>query len=599
MLRALTDGRSRRSVAVILSGAGRPRASGSPRLSEVVLLTEVDAAAMARERMAASLIATLTTPLTPKLAAGLDGAEWLEVRADVLGDVDPEPLRRLFPGKLLYTLRSRAEGGFFEGSPERRKRRLLEAAARYDRVDLEGARDLAPELLTAVPRELRLISWHGPASDVDALEACFARMATAEAALYKLVPWAVQPGEALAPLMLLHKLQRGDVVAFAGGDAGTWTRLVAPRLGAPIVFGAAGDAPGAPGQPSIRTLCEDFGLPALPPVATLFGVVGNPVAHSLSPRLHNGAYRELGIPALYLPFQTDAFGDFWLEVVEEGVLDTLGLPIHGLSITAPFKAAALAVAGAESPLAGLVGGANTLVLRQGVWEAESTDAEGVVEPLHERGIEVDGRRAAVVGAGGAGRAAAVGLSRAGAKVTIFNRNAERGARAAEELGMEYRGLGELAGALGAGELEMVVNATPVGRGGMGLGAEVSAKSGHAQETSQGRRGEGAPARRGEKAARGEQILRGEQAQEGERAVDEALPFPVDGLRAGTVVIDLVYRRAEEGPTPLLAAAAARGAVTIDGREVLLGQARGQFRLMTGRELPGELARQLLGLPAGA
>jgi 3-dehydroquinate dehydratase / shikimate dehydrogenase len=566
-------------------------------------LAESDAAAAVattEAAAAASLIATLTTPLTAELAAGLGGAEWLEVRADVLGDLDPEPLRRLFPGKLLYTLRSRAEGGSFEGSTERRKRRLLEAAGRYDRVDLEAARDLSPELLTAVPRELRLISWHGPASDVEALEACFARMAAAEAALYKLVPWAVQPGEALAPLMLLHQLRRDDVIAFAGGDAGTWTRLVAPRLGAPVVFGAAGDAPGAPGQPSIRTLCEDFGLPALPPVATLFGVVGNPVAHSLSPRLHNGAYRELGIPALYLPFQTDAFGDFWLEVVEEGVLETLGLPIHGLSITAPFKAAALAVAGAESPLAGLIGGANTLVLRQGVWEAESTDVEGVVEPLRERGIEIEGRRAAVVGAGGAGRAAAVGLSRAGARVTLFNRSAERGEKAAAELGLEWRALAELGG--GIGELEIVVNATPVGRGaevgeetgagaGVGAGVEGSMQSRPAQQASQA-----SQVRRGESARRGEQAQRGDQAQRGERAVDEPLPFPVDGLRAGTVVIDLVYRRPEEGPTPLLAAVTARGAVTVDGREVLLGQARGQFRLMTGRELPRDLARRLLGLP---
>jgi 3-dehydroquinate dehydratase / shikimate dehydrogenase len=555
------------------------------------------AVAATEETAGASLIATLTTPLTPELAAGLDGVEWLEVRADVLGDLDPEPLRRLFPGKLLYTLRSRAEGGFFEGSPERRKRRLLEAAGRYDRVDLEAARDLSPELLTAVPRALRLISWHGPASDVEALEACFARMAAAEAALYKLVPWAVQPGEALAPLMLLHQLQRTDVIAFAGGDAGTWTRLVAPRLGAPVVFGAAGDAPGAPGQPSIRTLCEDFGLPALPPVATLFGVVGNPVAHSLSPRLHNGAYRELGIPALYLPFQTDAFGDFWLEVVEEGVLETLGLPIHGLSITAPFKAAALAVAGAESPLAGLIGGANTLVLRQGVWEAESTDPDGVVEPLRERGIAIEGRRAAVVGAGGAGRAAAVGLSRAGARVTMFNRSAERGERAAEELGIECRALGELGGAIV--DFEMVVNATPVGRGAeVGMGVEAWAGGAEAGVGGQVRAGQQASqARRGDAARRGEQAPRGDQAQRGERAVDEPLPFPVDRLRPGTVVIDLVYRRPEEGPTPLLAAAAARGALTVDGREVLLGQARGQFRLMTGRELPRELARRLLGLPS--
>ena len=554
-------------------------------------MSEADEAAVAATRAtaaaSASLIATLTTPLTPELAAGLDGVEWLEVRADVLGDLDPEPLRRLFPGKLLYTLRSRAEGGGFEGSPERRKRRLLEAAARYDRVDLEGARDLGPELLTAVTRERRLISWHGPASDADMLEACFGRLAAAEAALYKLVPWAVQPGEALAPLTLLHRLQRPDVIAFAGGDAGTWTRLVAPRLGAPVVFGAAGEAPGAPGQPSIRALCEDYGLPALPPVATLFGVVGNPVAHSLSPRLHNGAYRELGIPALYLPFQTDAFGDFWLEVVEEGVLETLGLPIHGLSITAPFKAAALVVAGAESPLAGLVGGANTLVLRQGVWEAESTDPEGVVEPLRERGIRIAGRRAAVVGAGGAGRAAAVGLSHAGAQVTLFNRSAERGESAAADLGLACLPLGNLA----PGDFDLLVNATPVGRaeGGLGGGEGQEAKDGQHPQHSQA----------GGQAQRGERAQGGERAQAGGRGSDEPLPFPVDALRPGTVVIDLVYRRAEEGPTSLLAAAAARGAVTVDGREVLLGQARGQFRIMTGRELPGELARRLLGLPPAA
>jgi 3-dehydroquinate dehydratase/shikimate dehydrogenase len=553
-------------------------------------LAEVDAVAAKTVGTAvpavASLVATLTTPLTPELAAGLDGVEWLEVRADVLGDLDPEPLRQLFPGKLLYTLRSRAEGGSYEGSQERRKRRLIAAAASYDRIDLEGARDLGPELLTAVPPAQRLISWHGPASDADALEACFGRLAAAEAALYKLVPWAVQPGEALAPLALLHKLQRPDVVAFAGGDAGTWTRLVAPHLGAPVVYGAAGDAPGAPGQPSIRTLREDFGLPELPPVGVLFGVVGNPVAHSLSPRLHNGAYRELGIPALYLPFQTNSFGDFWLEVVEEGVLETLGLPIHGLSITAPFKAAALAVAGAESPLAGRIGGVNTLVLRDGVWEGESTDPEGVIEPLRERGIEVAGRRAAVVGAGGAGRAAAIGLARAGARVTLFNRSAERGEKAGADLDLPYLPLGEL----DAGEFEVLVNATPLGRG---KGEQAAALALEVREGQQVRQGQ-----QGSQVQQGPQVQKGQQGQVEQSAMDEPLPFPVDALRPGAVVIDLVYRRPEEGPTPLLAAAAARGAVTIDGREVLLGQARGQFRMMTGRELPKDLARHLLGLPSG-
>jgi 3-dehydroquinate dehydratase/shikimate dehydrogenase len=504
------------------------------------------------EPAVASLIATLTTPLTAELAAELEGVEWLEVRADLLGDLDPEPLRRLFRGKLLYTLRSRAEGGAFDGSQERRKRRLLDAAARYDRVDLEMARDLTPELLTALPADRRLISWHGPATDLDGLTLCFGRMEAADAALYKLVPTAVQPADALAPLQLLHHLGRSDVTAFAGGPTGVWTRLLAPRLGAPVVYAALGTVAGAPGQPTLRTLRQDFGLPALPPLSALFGIVGNPVGHSLSPRLHNGAYRELGIPALYLPFQADSFGDFWLDIVEGGVLDTLGLPIHGLSVTAPFKAAALALAGAESPLAGLIGAANTLLLREGVWEAESTDPEGVVEPLRERHLPVADRRALIFGAGGAGRSAAIGLARAGAQVTLCNRTDEKAESTAAALGVAYLPLADL----NPSDYDILVNATPLGRA-----DDPGALPGLAQGAS------------------------------------EPLPFVLAGLRPGTLVLDLVYRQPDQGPTPLLRAAAAQGATTIDGREVLLGQALGQFRLMTGRDLPVPLARTLLGLPA--
>ncbi len=514
-------------------------------------MTEPKADPEARE--SASLVATLTGPWTPQLAAGLEGVEWLEVRADLVGDLDPEPLRAAFPGKLLYTLRSRAEGGAFDGSPERRKRRLLDAASRYDRVDLEGARDLAPELLTAIPPPRRLISWHGPATDLAGLESCFARLAVAEAALYKLVPAALHSGDELAPLQLLHHLERSDVLAFASGPVGVWTRLIAPRLGAAVVYGAAGEPAGAPGQPSIRVLRDDYGLPSLPPIGSLFGIVGNPVSHSLSPRLHNGAYRQLGIPALYLPFETDSFGDFWLEVVEEGILEALGLPIHGLSVTAPFKSAALAVAGAESPLATMIGAANTLVLRDSVWEAESTDPDGVIAPLRHRSIDPAGKRAAVIGAGGGGRAAALGLARAGAQVTLFNRTQERGQQAAADLNLPFLPLQ----ALQPADYDLLVNATSLGR------APVA-------PISFGSPGAGTAA--------------------------EPLPFAVAALRPGAVVIDLVYRHAPEGPTPLRAAAGAHGAATIDGREVLLGQALAQFRLMTGRDLPKPLARRLLDLP---
>lgn len=490
-------------------------------------------------RTRATLVATVTTlpdgGLASLGAAALAGVEWLEVRGDLVGDLDPAGLR-FFPGKLLYTLRSRAEGGGFEGSPERRKRRLIEAAARYDLVDLEASRDLSPEVLEAVPAERRVLSWHGPAADVDALKATFERMAVVPALLYKLVPTATQPGEELPALQLLKSLDRRDVIAFSTGASGAWTRFVAPRLGAPVVYGALGEVAGAPGQLSIDRLRTDYGLPELPPVEALFGIVGHPVAQSLSPRIHNSAYRALGIPALYLPFDAESFGDFWLEVVENGMLEALGFPLRGLSVTTPFKEAALAVAGAESPLAGLIGAANTLVWNQDVWEAEATDPDGVVLPLRDRGIDLDGLEAAVVGAGGAGRSAAEGLKKAGARVTIFNRDPERGQAAGDRLKIPYLPLGEL----DPGQFGLLVNATSLGRD-----------------------------------------------------AADPLPFDVARLRPGAVVIDLVYLL--DRPTRLLDAAAARGAMAIDGREVLIDQARGQFRLMTGRDLPLDLARRATGL----
>ena len=483
----------------------------------------------------ATLVATLTTPPGDGLEAELAEVAWLEVRADLVGDLAPEPLRARFSGKLLYTLRSRAEGGAWEGSAERRKRRLLDAAERYDLVDLECVRDLAPDVLKAIPPEKRVISWHGPAVDLAGLKGTFEKMSAADALLYKMVPTATHSGEEVPPLLLLDSLKRRDVAAFAVGPVGAWTRLVAPRLGAPVIYGAMGDVPGAPGQITLRRLREDFGLPALPPVERIFGVVGNPVAHSLSPRLHNTAYRALGLPALYLPFHVESFGDFWLEVVEEGVFEQIGMPLHGLSVTTPHKEAALAVAAAASPRAELIGAANTLVSNDGVWEAESTDPEGVVLPLQARGIDLAERRAVVVGAGGAGRAAAEGLMVAGAQVTVANRDPERGWRAADLLKLPFVPLDELQ----PSAFDIIVNATSLGR-----------------------------------------------------AENDPIPFSLDGVRPGTVVIDLVYR-AE--PTPLLSAAAERGVATIDGREVLVYQALGQFRWMTGREMPVAPALRIVGL----
>ncbi len=485
----------------------------------------------------AEIVASLTrAPTSGELADLPRGVSVLEVRADLCGDLDPEALRREFDGRLLYTLRSQREGGTDRCDPAERQRRLATASRGFDLVDLEGQRDLAPEVLEAIEPSRRVISWHGLARDVEGLAKKFLELAEEPAAVYKMVPTARRSGDEVAALQLLSELGRDDVIAFATGAIGTWSRHLAPRLGAPWIFGSAGAEEAAPGQPTVRELIEDYGYPELRELRGLCGVAGHPVRHSLSPRLHNACYRHLGLPLLYVAFEVPRFADFWLEVVEEGeVLVSGGIPLVGLSVTTPYKSQALSVAAATSPLAERVGGANTLVLRPDGWAAENTDAEGVVLSLEERCGSVRGRRAVVVGAGRAGRAGALGLALAGAEVTVANRNRKRGQAVADELGIPFCDLADL----DPGGFEIVLQATTLGR-----------------------------------------------------KKSDPLPLDPRRLASGAVVADYVYGARQ---TPLLEAAKARGHQVIDGREILLAQARRQFQLMTGQELPVDLGRQVLGL----
>jgi 3-dehydroquinate dehydratase/shikimate dehydrogenase len=487
----------------------------------------------------AILVATLTTPPSPRgeeLSVLSQAVQWLEVRSDWLGDMDPDRLRRNFPGRLLYSLRSRADGGHFEGSDRQRRDRLLRAAQQYDLIDLEGERDLLPELLAAIPANKRLISWHGQSLDSEKLSARFEQLATVEARLYKLVSTGAQVGDELAPLRLLKSLGRSDTIAYATGQMGFWSRLVAAHLGAPMVFGMVAEDRRIHGEPTIAQLIEDYRLPALTPLKELYGIVGNPVSHSLSPRLHNAAFQALGYPALYVPFQVQSFADFWREMIDAETLPSLGMPLRGLTVMSPHKEAALVVAGPKSPMVRRAGSTNILFRTNGTWTADTTDPEGVLLILRRRGIPIKRKRAAVIGCGGAGRPVAAALDQAGAEVMLVNRGLERGQIAASLLGLPFIPLSEFK----VEGFSILVNATPVGRD------------------------------------------------------DNQQPFALDRLGEDAVIVDLVYG---SKPTPLVRGTRSLGRVAIEGREVLLTQVLRQFRLMTGGNMSRDLARQIL-LPRG-
>ena len=395
-----------------------------------------------------SLIATLFEPPSPdgaELTALPDSVEWLEVRADRTGDIDPKWLRDHFKGRLLYSFRNEGETNRYE--------RLKRAAQFYDRVELEVGTDASEELLRAVPVEKRLLSWYGRVKDLSQLNDRFAQLSSIPAAAYKIVTNAETITEEFLPLSLLKSLNRTDTIAFANGPLGFWNRLVALHLGSPAIFGRVAGDSAAEMEPTIGKLIADYGLPEVRPANELFAIIGNPIFHSLSPRLHNASYRALNHAALFVPLRVHSFAEFWREFVTSRKLDQFGIPINGMTVASPHKEEAVLTAKTVSGMVRQTEAANILVRNNGWWTADTTDPDIVY------GVSVKKKRAAVIGCGGAGRAIAAALVQSGAGVTLINRGAERGEHAAALLKLPYIPLRDF----NAEGYDIVVNATPVGR----------------------------------------------------------------------------------------------------------------------------------------
>jgi len=267
-------------------------------------------------------------------------------------------------------------------------------------------------------------------------------------------------------------------------------------------------------------------LAGLSAATTVVGVIGDPVAHSLSPYLHNTAFAELGLDWVSVGFRVEAGR------TAEALVGARALGVRGLSVTMPHKDEAARLVPQCSPLASRLGAVNCLVDAGGAWRGENTDGAGLVAALrHRDGFTPAGRRCLVVGAGGAARAVIAALADAGAtEVIVVNRTPDRAAAALA-----------LAGAVGRAGIpadvascDLVINATPVG---MGAGT-----------------GAGGP------------------------------PWPIDPalLHAGQTVVDLIYHPSE---TPWMAAARAQGASVANGLGMLVHQAALQLVAWTGLEPP--------------
>ncbi|HKO57492.1 MAG TPA: type I 3-dehydroquinate dehydratase, partial [Thermoanaerobaculia bacterium] len=311
-----------------------------------------------------------------------------------------------------------------ERGPSRRQA-LIDAAKGCDLVTLELA-DCDARVLREIRPEQRLVALRRGPATLEELQRELERLRHVPARFYRIEVEAKRSGDELAPLQLLRDCGRDDVIAYATGDVGFWTRVLSAWLGAPLI-----------GE-DVARLAADYGLPQLREVRRIFGIVGSPVLQSLSPRFHNAGFASLGTPALYLPFHVDDFQPFWEQVVESRAIESLGFSIGAFCVVSPHKETALAAASAKTPMVARARSTNFFVKNGEGWTAATTDPDGVLDTLQARGIDPAGHgRIAVIGCGGSGRAVAAALQQAGADVTLVNRGFDRGSFAVRLLRLPF------------------------------------------------------------------------------------------------------------------------------------------------------------------
>jgi 3-dehydroquinate dehydratase/shikimate dehydrogenase len=450
----------------------------------------------------------------------VESANLIELRLDCLERI-PENLTELLQNvsvPVILTFRPSEQGGH----------RLLtradriefwKTAPRGEKIwwDVEG--DLANEIS---PDWSRVIVSHHDFNGVpDDLNDLYKRLAATPAQVIKIAVQAQDIVDCIAVLKLLDRADR-EIIPIAMGNAGIATRVLGPSRGAFLTYGSLGDESAtAPGQVTARNLRSLYHIDKIDHDTMVCGLIGLPVMHSVSPQIHNGWFAAERLNGVYLPFEVKDLGGFLKRMVHPRTRE-LNWNLCGLSVTAPHKQTVMDHLDWIEPDAREIGAVNTIVIEADRLLGYNTDAPGFIDPLLRKFESLAARRAAIIGAGGAARAAIWALIKQNANVTIFARNISK----AESLGVSCQPLASAT----FKDYDLVVNTTPLGSG----------------------------------------------------AYIDQSPVTAEQLNGVHCAYDLIYNPAD---TRFLREARQVGCDTIGGLEMLVAQAKLQFELWTGKK-PG-------------
>lgn len=406
-----------------------------------------------------------------------DQADLFEVRLDLSEKLDLASIRKAASKPLIFASHNNPE--------------LLNNAELYaDYIDIGP---------TKASSKKQIVSFHGKDEDPDVL-------------------WQRLNGEHITKIVLetnnyskiaaLLKLNSEKSICFAMGEVGAFSRILSVFEKAPWIYASLSQQATAPGQFSIDQLINTYQVKRFSAKPGIFGILGNPVSHSRSPAFHNQKFAEHNLPWIYLPFPC-------LDL--ESLMDhRKNFGIIGLSVTHPYKEKVIAFLAEQTPEVKKLRSCNTLLWKNNGWHGINTDVVGFEGLLIKHGVELDKKYVAIIGAGGAARAAAFVVAQSSAKLIFLNRTHEK----AMELAKEFNGTAVQLSEIVAVEYDVLIQTTPVG-------------------------------------------MR-----------NNNCPINPDLVRPSTTVIDVLYEPAE---TILLRKAKALGCRAINGEDWFLLQAEAQFQ----------------------
>jgi 3-dehydroquinate dehydratase/shikimate dehydrogenase len=363
------------------------------------------------------------------------------------------------PGTVVIaTCRRASNGGKFRGSIASQLEMLSKASAAGCQlldVELQTAVKCKPEKLQKLRGRAALILSFHDFRATKRLDETLEKMLAFPADFYKIVSTATTLSDNVTMIKFLaRESDKHSLICMCMGEQGIISRVLGVRAGSVFTFGSASAGEEtAPGQVTAQELRSVYRIEQVDAATRVYGVAGDPVAHSLSPPAMNAAFRRENVNAVYLTLHAKLLKDL-LTCVRE-------IPIHGISVTMPYKQSILTHLDNTDSHTTKIGACNTVVRAQdGKLYGFNTDAAGIVRPLERRLNTLEGARILVLGAGGAARAAVFGLKERGCEVYVLNRSTAAGqklARQARARSIKRADLKKLA-------FDVIINGTPVGMG---------------------------------------------------------------------------------------------------------------------------------------